>query len=482
MSTGSIIDRRTMSTGRMTLFATHASGPLVVMIGGIPAAYAASGSPGIPLGFLLVAVVLWLLSEGYSAVSKRVPHAAAYYAVVAKGLGRPAGLAAGVLALVAYGSIIGCMYGLGGGFLSSMVGGYWWIHALILWAIVAVLGTRSVVVSSVLLGVSLGIAVVMIGLLIVASLRHPADGHLSLTGFSPHAILIGSLAPALVMCVASPLGFDAAQSFSTEAVHPEGPRRALRTAILIMGVGFAVLAWAIGVGNGPNQVAALSADPSVGVPLNTLVGQYGFLMGPITEMTLVFGIFATVLSVHAICARYGYAMAREGVLPPAVGHTGSNNAAGSPAGGSLLQSAISLLIILGFAVFRADPMTQMFPWLAAIGAIGLVTLLVASSLAALRCLTPEDGRWSRWGAPLLGLPFGVVLLVLMVTHSATLLGSAPGSILPVVIPAIVAAAVLAGLVWAGVLAARRPEVYERIGGRMPDWLEVPDRQLTAMKL
>ncbi len=482
MSTGAVIDRRTMSTGRMTLFATHASGPLVVMIGGIPAAYAAAGSPGIPLGFLLVAGVLWLLSEGYSAVSKRVPHAAAYYAVMAKGLGRPAGLAAGVLALVAYGSIICCMYGLAGGFLTSMIGGYWWIHALLLWGVVAVLGTRPVVVSSVLLSVSLAIAVIVIGLLIFASIRHPAGGHLSVTGFTWHAILIGSLAPALVMCVASPLGFDAAQSFSTEAEHSEGPRRALRIAIAVMGVVYALLAWAIGIANGPDQVAALAADPSVGVPLNTLVSQYGFLMGPITELMLVFGIFATVLSVHAICARYSYAMAREGVMPTAVSYTGSDDSVGSPVGGSLLMSAGSLLVILGFALCGADPVTQMFSWLATIGAIGLVTLLVASSLAALRCLTPEDGTWSRWGAPLLGLPLGIVLLVLMVTHSATLLASAPGSVLPIVIPAVVLAVVLAGFVWAGFIAVHRPDVYKRIGGRMPDWLEVPDRQLTAMKL
>jgi amino acid transporter len=91
VTAASIIDRRTMSTGRMYLFGVHASGPLVVFIGAIAAAYAVSGSPGLPLAFLLVTVVLGLLAEGYAAMSRRVPHGAPYYATIARGLGGPPG-------------------------------------------------------------------------------------------------------------------------------------------------------------------------------------------------------------------------------------------------------------------------------------------------------------------------------------------------------------------------------------------------------
>ena len=482
MSIGSIIDRRTMSTGRMTLFAVHASGPLVVLIGGITAAYAASGSPGVPLGFLLVIGVLWLNSEGYAALSRRVPHAAPYYAVITRGLGRPAGVGAGFLALTAYGSIICCMYGFLGGWMAMMLGGHWWWYSLAGWAIITMLGVRPIVVSSWLLGISLAIAAIFIGLLIIAGISHPADSSVSWTGFTWHALMVGSLAPALVMCVASPLGFDAAQSFSTEAVHPEGPRRAQRAALAILGVGYAILAWAIGLANGPSKVAGLAADPSVGVPLNTMTDQYGFLMGPVTELAVVFGILATVLTVHAICARYGYAMAAERVVHRSVAHTGTGEIAGSPVGGSLLQSAIGLVAIVGFAVAGVDPILQMFSWLATVGAMGLVALLVASSLAAMRYLKREDGWWARWCAPLLGLPGGLLLLFLMVTNSAVLLGSGPGSILPIVIPSVLLLAFVGGAGWAIFLRAKHPRVYANISHNVPDWLEVPDRRLAAMKL
>jgi amino acid transporter len=481
--TAPIIDRRTMSTGRMYLFGVHASGPLVVFIGAIAAAYAVSGSPGLPLVFLLVTVVLGLLNEGYAAMSRRIPHGAPYYAVIARGLGRPAGVAAGFVAVTAYNAILCCMYGLLGGYLAQvMIGGSWWCYALIAWAGISLLGVRPVVVSSWLLVLSLAVAVLIIGMLIVAGFTHPAAGHLSGEGYTWHALHVGNLAAALVMCVASLMGFDGTATFSTEATHSRGPRRAMRWALPTLGVGYSVMAWAVGSANGPDRVAPAAADPVLQVPLNTMTDVYGFLMGPVAQLAAVFAMFATMLSVHAVLARYGYAMAVEQVLPKAVGYTGQDSLAGSPVGGSVLQSAIGFLVIVGFAVCGADPMTSLFPWLATIGALGLVLLLCTASLAAMAHLRREDGVWARWIAPLLGLPAGAGLFVAMLTHSSALLNSAPGSVLPVMIPLLLAVVAVAGVVWALLLAATNPDAYERISYGVPGRLETPDRRLIAMQL
>ena len=481
--TTAIIDRRTMSTGRMFLFAVHAAGPLVVFIGAIASAYAVSGTPGLPLAFVLVTGVLTLLAVGYAGVARRVPHAAPYYATVARGLGRPAGVAAGFVALTAYNAILCCMYGLLGGYLAeAMLGGTWWVYALIAWAGVALLGVRPVVVSSWLLIASLAVAVLVIGALVAAAVAHPAEGHLSGLGYSWHALRVGGLASALVMCVASVMGFDGALTFSTEAVRPSGPRRAMIGGLLTLGVVYSVMAWAVGVANGPSAVAAVAADPTAQVPLNTMIATYGFLSGPVSQLAAVFGMFTTMLSVHAITARYGYAMATEQVLPARVAHTGRFELAGSPVGGSVLQSGVGLAVIGGFAISGADPLTTMFPWLATLGALGLVLLLCAASVAAVSYLPSGDGVWTRWVAPSLGFPLGVALLAAMLTHGAALLGTAPGSLLPLVIPLVLVLAVVAGLTWAARLAASRPDVYRRISYGVPQPLETPDRLLTAMEL
>src|SRR4051812_36430156 len=91
----SMMDRRTMTTTRMWVFTVLAAGPLVVLRGAIPTTYAVAAAPGLPLAFLVVAVVLGLLGVGYTAMARQAPHPAVFYAVIARGLGRPAGVGAG---------------------------------------------------------------------------------------------------------------------------------------------------------------------------------------------------------------------------------------------------------------------------------------------------------------------------------------------------------------------------------------------------
>ena len=50
----------------------------------------------------MVAVVLAVFATGYMAMSRRITHSGAFYAFVTRGLGRPAGVAAALIALVAY--------------------------------------------------------------------------------------------------------------------------------------------------------------------------------------------------------------------------------------------------------------------------------------------------------------------------------------------------------------------------------------------
>lgn len=62
---------------------------LTVAAGVIPTAYAVTGLTGIPIAFVAVAVVLGLWSVGYVAMARHITNAAALYAYVARGLGRP---------------------------------------------------------------------------------------------------------------------------------------------------------------------------------------------------------------------------------------------------------------------------------------------------------------------------------------------------------------------------------------------------------
>ena len=132
---------------------------LMVIGGLVPTSFAVTGLTAVPIYFLVVAVVLAVFLVGYLAMARLVPNAGAFYALVRQGLGRPAGVAAALVALVAYNALQIAVYGIFGfttaNFLHDKVGlGFpWWGYSLVAWAVVAVLGLLNVKLSAGILGV-----------------------------------------------------------------------------------------------------------------------------------------------------------------------------------------------------------------------------------------------------------------------------------------------------------------------------------------
>jgi hypothetical protein len=79
--------RRTLGAGSLWIFGVGASSPLTVLVDGVVATYASTGVVGVPASFVLLTVALALLAVGYLAMSRRVVHAAPFYALLARGMG-----------------------------------------------------------------------------------------------------------------------------------------------------------------------------------------------------------------------------------------------------------------------------------------------------------------------------------------------------------------------------------------------------------
>ena len=80
--------------------------PLTVAAGVIPSAYATTGLTGIPAAFIVIAVTLALFATGYMAMARHITNAGAFYAFIARGLGRIPGTAAALVALLAYSEVV----------------------------------------------------------------------------------------------------------------------------------------------------------------------------------------------------------------------------------------------------------------------------------------------------------------------------------------------------------------------------------------
>jgi len=485
MTLPTALERKTMTTSGMFTFSAAASAPVVVLLGGIPATYATTSVVGVPLGFVLVGAVVALLSVGYTTLSRHVPHPAVYYAVIARGLGRPAGVAGGMVALLAYNAIQTSLYGLLGATLNDLFGGPWWLWALIAVALVGVVGVRSVALSTRLLATILVLSFVILLMFDLAAVAHPAGGSLSAEGFKFGELTKNGIGGAAALCLAALMGFEAAASFSEEARARVAPSRAVFLSLGVLVGAYAISAWAMGVAVGPRQVTAVAAE-NPGLPFTIFEDRYGPLMPPIVRAMLVAAIITSLLALHSIAARYGFAMAREGVLPNAIAFTGGGLRAGSPVGGSLLQSAIALLAVLVFAVTGANPLATLFAWFSTLGALGLLVLLVVTSLAAIAYLPGRgddaENAWRRRIAPALGVITGGVVLGTMVLNVDSMLGVGPDSKLPYVIPALVVVAGIAGVVLALYLRATKPDVYEKISRGQPRRHAVVDVQLADIEL
>src|SRR6266700_5659579 len=159
--------------------------PLTVAAGVIPSAYATTGLTGIPAAFIVIAVTLALFATGYMAMARHITNAGAFYAFIARGLGRIPGTAAALVALLAYSFLQVALYGAFGPAAASQAAAHlgihaqWWEWALAAWAVITVLGLLRVDITGKVLGVLLTAEVTVIVAETIIGLVQPAGGQLS---------------------------------------------------------------------------------------------------------------------------------------------------------------------------------------------------------------------------------------------------------------------------------------------------------------
>jgi amino acid transporter len=443
--------------------------PLTVAAGVIPSAYATTGLTGIPAAFLVVAVILALFATGYMAMARRITNAGAFYAFIARGLGRIPGTAAALVALAAYSLLQVALYGAFGPAAAAQAAARlgihapWWAWALGAWAVITVLGLLRVDITGKVLGVLTAAEIVVIIAEAISGLASPAGGHLSFATLSPSALTSAGLGTAGVLAVVAVLGFTGFEQAPVLAEETRQPRRTIPVttylALAVIGVVYAGTAWAMAAHAGTGHVAAAAAAQGPGL----LFGLGGGPLPRAAQWLFLTSLFAAMLAFHNVTWRYIFALGREGVLPAALGRTGRNNI---PVTASLAQSATGLAVICGFALAGAQPMQDLFFDLGTTGGLGLLLLYALTSAAVIGYFARNPGietAWARLIAPALAAVLLTGIAVLAILHYSTLLGVVPGSAAAWALPAGYGVIAAAGLAWALILRTRRPDVYQAIG-------------------
>lgn len=468
------LGKRRLGVPSLVFMIIAASAPLTVVAGGVTSNYAVTGVLGIPLSFVVLGIVLLVFAVGYTAMSQHVQNAGAFYAYVARGLGKPAGIGAAWVALISYNAMQIGIYGMFGfamgDFLLVTFGLAipWWVCALIGWAVVGILGVNKVDLSAKVLGIIVACEFLIVIVYDVFALKVAPEG-LSIESMQPSSLFTAGVGAALSFSIAAFMGFESGAIYGEEVKNPKTtPRRATLIAIAIIGVFYAFSAWAMAVGEGHSAVIENSAA-GPGLVFGFLAAHTPGWFVTLGNLLFITSLLAALIAFHNVVSRYLFALGREGVLPAGLAKTHARTHA--PVTGSLTQSALALAVLLVFAMAGAGqdvmfPIVTLFTWLTNTGAFGLVMLMALTSFAVIGYFRNEShglGKWTTLVAPLLA---GITLVVLfgsIVANFDVLIGTEGASVLGWLLPALVVVPGILGLLWAFRLRALQPEIYARVG-------------------
>jgi amino acid transporter len=433
--------------------------------------FAVTGNKGVPLSFLVIAIILGIFAVGYAAMSRHVANAGAFYSYIAQGIGRPAGVGGSFVALTAYNAIQIGLYGLFGFIFADFmntkfdVDMKWWVWSILAWLVIGILGMLRVDLNATVLAVLLILEIIATAVFDLVAVGHPAGDSVSMAGFDPGNLFTSGFGAVFAFSIAAFTGFESGAIYSEEVKDPRHTvARATFFAVLFTGLFYAISAWAMSVVVGPDNVQQAATEAGPGVVFGTLAEHVNTTVSDIAVVLFFTSVFAALLSFHNGVARYLFALGRERVLPQFLGRTSRRTMA--PITGSLSQSVIAIVVLIGFVAAGKDPVLDLFTWLSGVSAVGVVLLMASTSAAVVgyfRVRRADESLWQGTVAPAVATILLLSVLVTLVGNFNSLLAPTNPSYLRWVLPGLIGAAAIIGIIWGAILKSSRPDVYEGIG-------------------
>ena len=453
------------------VFFTVAAGAPATIVGGVAVSgFAVAATAGVPLGYAVMALVVGAFSIGYLTMSRHVDNAGAFYAYIAKGLGGSAGTGAGAVAVVSYLLILSGLvggFGVGAADFAQRLGGagvaWWWFSAAAI-VLVAVLGLQRIDVNGRVLALLLLAEVSVLVVYDVAFFATPAPGA-GLGSLDPAVLLTGSSGAIVLIAFSGFIGFANLTVLAQQARDLRTVLHAGYLSLLVLGVLFSASTWAIAAATGAGTVVASADRHSTGLLFALAAERVPVVLVDLGNCLYLTSLFAAALAFHHVCARYLFSLGREGVGASWWARTSARTAA--PVAGSLIATAVATIAVVLTGGLGLDPAVHLFFWSVITGALGVMLLVLLTSVAVVGYFRGVGGHghgpWPTAVAPSVAAVLLAIALVLAVSSYGTTLGLEPGHALGWVVPSGLAGVFAAGLAWGAVLKRIRPEVHARIG-------------------
>jgi len=471
MSAGARDRLATNSIGllHIVFFVVAAAAPLTAVVGASPAAFAFGNGAGVPGAFVLAGLLYLVFSVGFTAMSRYVGGAGAFYTYIARGIGKPAGVGGAMMAIVTYNAVQIAIYALFGVFVGGAIAPLgidlpWWTYAFAAIVIVTLCGQRNIAFSGHILGVCM-IAEIAILLLLDLGIVLSGGGPegMGMTSFSPATVFAPGLGVALVFVIGSFIGFEATAIFAEEAENPARtiPRATYVAVLLITGF-YAFSTWAIVQFYGAAQVSATAQAGLDTFFFKASENVLGAWSVQVMNILLITSLFACVLSFHNTINRYFFALGREGIVARALGKIHAKH--GSPYVAGFAQSAIAAVVLLGFVLGGQDPYAVVFSWMSALAVIGIVAVQALVCIAIIlffRKTKTGLGVWKTTIAPAVSFLGLLGSLGLVIANLSLLSGTE--SLIVAAFPYLMALVGFLGAAFAMWLKSSKPVLYASLG-------------------
>ena len=450
-----------------TVIATN--GPLTGLIGAVPVSLTIGNGIGLPSVFVIVGLAYLLFSVGFTAMSRYVTNAGAFYAYIAKGIGRPPGVSAAFVAIVSYNAMQLACYGMLGYFLSLSIHNWfgisapWWLCCIATLAVIYFASIRDIQISGNLLLTLLTGEMLVIAVFDIAALTHGGPAGYTLAPFYPQRIFTAGLGPAMVFVVGSYMGFETTAIYAEEARNPaRNVPLATYISLSTIMVLYTVSIWTLIVVWGPDRVVAEAGRDAGNLWYGMAEHVAGHFVSQAMSVLMLTSLFAALLSFHNTTSRYLFALGREHVLPKVLGLVSPSQQ--TPVVACTVQAIAVVLALLGLAKGGADPMGTVLPYTATLSTIGLLAVQCATSIAVIRFFMRRpygESAWVRLITPFASAISLGCFIVMEVMHLDLLTHSTSAYIY--LLPGGILAVAVGGLLYALWLRKNRPERYGGLG-------------------
>lgn len=255
--------------------------PITAMSFNVPVGAGWGNGIGVPAGFLFATIVLSIFAIGFSAMAKHITTAGAFYGFISHGLGQVWGMAAGLLATIAYilfeGTLIGGFAFFAANTLSSMAGieVNWLILAIGGMILIWVLTYFDISVAATVLGVTLVAEVLLLAAFGFSVLfKGGPDGFMVSETINPIAafnnleagafgssVAAGTAALGIFFAFWSWIGFETTAAYGEESKDPKRVvPRATMIAVIGLGIFYTFVSWMAVVANGAKTTVEVSVD------------------------------------------------------------------------------------------------------------------------------------------------------------------------------------------------------------------------------